>query len=723
MARPKRSLHHCGMCGQSFKTRMELDDHIANHAENGPATLSCPVCKWPFPDSLALEQHQIQNEHGTPQFPCESCGKAFRSQHTLEFHLKPPSPCVKQFTAAQAVQTSNERTDAPPSTNEQSAQAITCDRCPKIFGSQREYNAHRSFPDGECADHKKRTPPKKRPKAATSGYVDPDQSQQSVNDVLKYDDLSDSPDDLSESDEYCHDCKEVFKSKARFNAHALRCSMLSSSGVFASSSKSFEVRQSRAASAQQQATVDAFVTVSEGSKSIPEPRPLLQARSSTPSLNQPSSGTSAASLFRCNAKDCGKTCRSEAGLKVHKSDVHGIGGKPLDLGGKDSYILNPRMRDQLRAQGLLRTPSTGSSRARGRGEERQAASSPLRRPAPTPPQAGPSRAGGVAPLPSGILPPPFAGMLAPGPTAPAFDNNGVAEMEQAKHIHGKIMRLLIQSDIYIHHDGKMTVCGIGWKRIGLAKQPEVIDLFDKMCHLPKMLQGEYLPAPTTFKDEYKISYPVNDFAASPARDPSKPGLGVVAISCSKILLANGLQEVVKVAAIDLVTCRIVMNHLICTDPGAQVSDWRSPVTGLSSWKDMEAAREAGYKIFKGWSVARSALWKFIDKETIIVGYNLRSDLDTLRMVHGRAVDVAKVVEKAAKGPLSKMQLSLDSLSRDYPKKELKSDAKFGRDCLMNAFAARELGLWIVKHRDAFEKDAKQKSLDYQTVMPMVATAT
>jgi hypothetical protein len=35
---------------------------------------------------------------------------------------------------------------------------------------------------------------------------------------------------------------------------------------------------------------------------------------------------------------------------------------------------------------------------------------------------------------------------------------------------------------------------------------------------------------------------------------------------------------------------------------------------------------------------------------------------------------------------------------------------------MNAFAARELGLWVLKNREQFEKKAKQKTRDYQMVM-------
>jgi hypothetical protein len=315
-------------------------------------------------------------------------------------------------------------------------------------------------------------------------------------------------------------------------------------------------------------------------------------------------------------------------------------------------------------------------------------------------------------------------MSLPEVSHPSVNQGGAEDIEQARYINGKILRLLIQSDIFIYHDGKMTVCGINCSRIGVAKQPDVVGLFEDLIHLPRNLQGEFVPPPKAFLAEYNLQYPLAENKTPPRRDliRAKPGLGVVAISCAKVVLADGLQEVVKIAAVDVVTCQILMNHLVCTDPKAAVADWRSEATGIFSWRDMEEARKMGFKVFKGWSAARSALFRFIDKDTIILGHNLRSDLDSLRIVHGRAVDIAKVMEKAAKGPLSKAQLCLDSLSRDYPKAMLKNDPEFGRDCLIDACAIRELGLWTIKNRDKLEKDMRQKSISYQAVMPKPAAA-
>jgi hypothetical protein len=422
---------------------------------------------------------------------------------------------------------------------------------------------------------------------------------------------------------------------------------------------------------------------------------------------------SVAGKFACqNPLDgsCKRSFDSEQAVKEHQRAVHGGGSRLPDFPGKNSGILTSHAKQQLQKQGLLRSSSSASTGApcltlpisRAKGPSETAPLQGPRQAPPPPPGLRPmilSRLNTKVPLPSAT-----SGQSAGGP----------AETDQATFIYGKIVRLRIQSDITIQNDGNMLCGGIAWTRIGVAKQGDVVRMFDQFTHLPTKLQiKEYLPAPKTFKDEYQVHYPADDFRHSPDRIPDHSGHGVVALSCSKIVLHNGCQEAVKIAVVDVLSCRILMSFLIWTDTKASVKDWRPRVTGLSNIRDIEAARQAGYKVLKGWQAARAALWKFIDKETIILGYNLRADFDTLRMIHGRAVDIAKSVEKAAAGPLSRAQLSLDSLCREFPGVALKAHATFGRDCLVDAFAIREFGLWMIKQGDELVIKAKSKSREYQ----------
>jgi hypothetical protein len=723
--RKAQPLYHCGMCDKQFHSKSDLNAHTKDHADSGPAQLVCPVCIWSFEDSLSLEDHKIKNGHDTPRFTCQTCGKGFVTPRMLNEHTRPPFACSLNSTGGPVQAHASQQTD----------KKIACDRCSMTFRTRHEYDNHRSFKSNSpCADHNYRTPPKNR-----SGYRDPDAAKNTVSEMLGYsesddeeetggDEESEAPTNLSDGELWCSKCKNRFGSLARWNAHTLWCMTKHGSTEHDFDAKETNIRQP-SEGLQAPPTLNPphehRTDISREPKQSTLPSPVPSA---TPS-------TSAGGDFPCSV--CQRVSKSEAGLKQHKLDVHGVGGRGLDFTGKDSWMLNQRAREQLKADGLLRPPPTGPSRGRGEGERGRGGrgGQAVRAPPPGRTQQH-QRTIGTPGEPQHFTPAPipaFGTALSqhtplrhpPPPMpmhAPLGLPNGALEIEQAKQIMGKVLRLLIQSNIFIHHDGKMTVCGIGWTRIPVQKQPDVVGKFDGMCHLPKVVQHEYLPPPKAYRSDYQQQYPASEFEPSPAHDRAKPGFEVVALACTKVVLANGLQEVIKVAAVDLITCRILMNHLVCSDATAQVKDWRSLESGLFSWDDMEQARKLGYKVFKGWSAARSALWKFIDKDTIVVGHNLRSDLDALRMVHGRAVDIAKVAEKAAKGPVSKAQLALDSLSRDLPGHTLRNDPEYGRNVLMNAFASREMGLWIIKNKDEFERKMRQKSSDYQMVMPRNAAA-
>ncbi|KAF2798935.1 hypothetical protein K505DRAFT_391842 [Melanomma pulvis-pyrius CBS 109.77] len=463
----------------------------------------------------------------------------------------------------------------------------------------------------------------------------------------------------------CETCNKTFASWASYNQHFLMCTPRKVSTTSLSQASTLippaHPRQNPAVVAQQLPTSVA------PAKQPPIPKAPLVA-SATPDGGMydksPDPPHDAAPRQKGKGRCCG------VGLNLTEEERGSI-------------------RRQLQAVGVLKsslTPSTDPSKRRYQQ-----------------PQRVPRVA--VAPLPSVL---PYA------PTAQAPGVGGLEEMSEAAEICAQIMPLVLQSDVFIHNTGNITCCGIDWTRIGSNKQAAIVEKFAGLCHLPLRYQStEYVPSPITFKNEYQSNYPVTDFKPSPEHTNSSRALRVVALSCCKIILQNSFQEAVKIAAVDVLSCRILMNHLICTDPTAPVESWNRKITGLSSFHDIEAARQDGYKVLKGWNAARAALSKFIDRETVIVGYNLRSDLDALRIVHGRAVDVAKVFENAAKGPLSKQQLSLESLCRDLPGIHLTYHPIFGRDALQNAFAVRELGLWMLKYGERLNTIAKQKTLDLQ----------
>lgn len=731
-----KALHYCGMCSESFTSKTSYQNHAQNHQESAATTLLCQVCNFPFPDSLALEKHKIISGHSDQRYPCANCDDQFATHRGLHDHMRPPGCSKAPASSAQSSLPARPLHLHPPVAQQnrpvRPPPPVTCDRCATTFGTRQEYNKHRSFQaNTSCSDHNHKAPAKNR-----VGFVDPDKPKDANNDLqsaLGYGSSStsdgglssesDAPTNMTDDAHWCEQCKNKFPSMAQFNNHFLRCN----------------TQQPRSQTLKQVAAVKQIPVIPDSRESIqpslstskkqrlaghaPAPKAQHQLPVQPPARPSPtpSATTSGTGEFPCSVKACGKVSRSEAGLKVHLQDVHGIGGKAKDFDGKDAWMLSQSTRNERRQNGLLQPPPSGPSRGRGSGgrvpsgPNRPPPSSSVIRP-PVAPQSIPA----FRPLPQALARPPPAHAPHPPPMPTSSNMGGPYEMEQAQQIQGKMLRLLIQTDIFIRHDGKMNVCAIDWTRIGVEKQPDVSSMFQAMVHLPPALYNDYLPSPTAFADEYTAQYASAEFTNSPDRDRSKPGLEVVAIACSKVLLPNGCQEVIKIAAIDVVTCRILMDHLVCTDGNAPVANWRSDETGLFSWYDIEQARKHGYKVFKGWSAVRAALYKFIDKDTIVVGHNLRSDLDSLRMIHGRAVDIARVSEKRANGPLSKAQLSLDSLCRVFPTLTLKSDPEYGRDVLMNAFAIREMGLWVIKNKDEFEKKVKQLSRDWALIMPKQA---
>lgn len=692
MARaPAGKTHTCGRCEQKFDSRQELSKHLQNHSDAEPVTIQCKVCNFSF-DSLALEKHIINAGH------CQ---------------------------------------DTTP-------QRRKYDRCTETFSTERDYNRHREL--GEpCSDANYRDVWKTKPREA---YVDLDKPK--VIQLAYGSDISSTSTIMSQGGIQCKDCRKGFISEHAYHSHFLGCKPFNEKlaqnllpeivqvtepdETFAPTSRApqrrtlrLEYSEPRMPSATslaeasylmplQTMTLDTRPPVTRLSPTplndFPAPRParsVQQQNLAPPQGNTPPcSGTKD---FVCNINGCTRSYGSEAGLKMHKTDAHGIGGKVLDLRGKDSWMLSQRERERLKAEGLLRASPAPHG---GRGGSRGARPAPAPAVFHAPPPSAPSHR--LRPAAGPYSQTSHQTSVSPLPTSMNF--GGALEIEQAKFICGKTLRLLLQTNIFIHHDGRMSLGGIDWTRIRVSRQPDVAGMFNDMCHLPRKLQSlEYVPAPKTFAAEYTAQYPVAEIESAPARNPAKPAFEIISMSCSKITLGDGRREVVKIAAIDVLTCRVLMSYLVCTDPNASVSNWHSATTGLSSFQDMEDARQAGYRVLKGWMAARSALFKFIDKETIIVGYNLRSELDALRIIHGRAVDIAKVVEKAAQGPLSKAQVSLDSWCRDVANvATLKTDSVFGRDCIMNAFAAREIGLWTIKNKEKFEKAAKQKTKDYQSVM-------
>ena len=127
------------------------------------------------------------------------------------------------------------------------------------------------------------------------------------------------------------------------------------------------------------------------------------------------------------------------------------------------------------------------------------------------------------------------------------------------------------------------------------------------------------------------------------RRASRPKRAVVAINTDAVGVDGGLSEVVRVCAVDVLTDEVLVD--LWVQPYATVRSWRTRWSKATP-AVLKAARREG-KLVKGWDRARAAVWRFVDKETILVGHALHASLEVLRLRHARCVDTLLMTWEAS----------------------------------------------------------------------------
>ncbi|KAH7116787.1 hypothetical protein B0J11DRAFT_592802 [Dendryphion nanum] len=722
MGRPRlQKLWYCGKCGAAFTNKAVYEEHLEGH-EPAKQVWKCGVCKWPFDDILALEKHKIQNGHHLPvkdkiepgddglRFP-GPCSDAYRSPN-------PPDPAVAgdQFSVLdygpqdrgianpKHVAQFEIKDDAVVQQPVIDSAGVHCQNCKNTFKSMALYSRHFLL-------HCKPT-----------SQADKEEHNQNlaVNHVNHATNLSTQGSIDNTKEDIRNGSTQRPELKASTSFHDEVKSL--KPNILARASKSIVTPQPEVKRPVQ----------------IHRPATPMKAPESASLLVQikPSAIGRVVLRYACTVNDCKRSFRSEMGLQDHVRASHRIDENGQDLNRKDRWMPGQYARNQLKNTGFLEGPDANQNRL--------AQPSKLNKPSPTRappniPALNITLTGDIAGQchSSVALNPPPALRVAGGMVVkdlkkasnipPPMDSTmislcasvggGSDDVQEAENICGKIMRLDLQMDLSILHTGRISCDGIEWTRVPTAKYDGIRSMFDSLCNIPKHLQAEHpIPYAKAFLKHHVLMSPTGSFTTSPDVSENSTILDVISISCSRIVMAGNTFEAVKIAVIDVLSGRVLMNNFVCTDPDAPVSNWNTLVTGISSYQDFEDARLHGYKVFKGWDAVRKAMYTFVDKRTVIVGHNLREDLDTLRMIHGRGIDIPRFIEKVANGPLSVQQLSLDSVVRDLlPNKKLTTHITFGRDPLQNTFASREVILWYIKNVDKFTKWAKSTSLCYQRV--------
>jgi DNA polymerase III epsilon subunit-like protein len=186
-------------------------------------------------------------------------------------------------------------------------------------------------------------------------------------------------------------------------------------------------------------------------------------------------------------------------------------------------------------------------------------------------------------------------------------------------------------------------------------------------------------------------------APQPSR--GKKRRAAVAVDCEMVGIYGNRSELARLSAIDYLTGEVLIDRLV--KPDAQVTNWRSDVSGITKGK-MNSAIAAG-RALRGWKAAQVELWKYVDSETILVGQALKHDLAVLRMTHARIVDSAILTAEAV-GLKGGKQWGLKTLCKDLLARTIQGTS---HDSVQDALAAREVVLWCLNNPVAFQEWARK----------------
>ncbi|OAX77254.1 hypothetical protein ACJ72_08450 [Emergomyces africanus] len=116
--------------------------------------------------------------------------------------------------------------------------------------------------------------------------------------------------------------------------------------------------------------------------------------------------------------------------------------------------------------------------------------------------------------------------------------------------------------------------------------------------------------------------------------PSPDIRAAVAIDCEMGQAASGDSELIRVTLIDYFSAAVLIDSLVY--PNVKMQHYRTRFSGVTR-RDMETARRAGTCIM-GRDQARSAVWRYVGPETVVVGHSAHNDLESLRWIHSAVID-------------------------------------------------------------------------------------
>lgn len=140
---PER-IRDCEYCDESFRTKIDLKDHVSKFHGNKLNTHRCNVCAESFPLKSLLIAHTETKHKPVAEHLCSECGKVYPSAYGLKAHLHSHSQ-AKPFACQHCPSTfrfqSNLNRHLFTHTGERN---FFCDVCNKAFFSNDDMRKHRS---------------------------------------------------------------------------------------------------------------------------------------------------------------------------------------------------------------------------------------------------------------------------------------------------------------------------------------------------------------------------------------------------------------------------------------------------------------------------------------------------------------------------------------------------------------------------------------------------
>lgn len=182
----------------------------------------------------------------------------------------------------------------------------------------------------------------------------------------------------------------------------------------------------------------------------------------------------------------------------------------------------------------------------------------------------------------------------------------------------------------------------------------------------------------------------------------------VALDCEMARTEAG-NECVQLCAVDILTGERIVDTGVF--PVSKVISWNTRWSGMS-WPKLKAMQREG-KTVKGWTAARSELFRFIDSETVLVGHSLENDLKCLGIIHERVVDTALLTKDAAAEHLGgdcNRKWALKKLSAAFLNMPIQQSSS-GHDCMEDTLATREVLLFCLQRPDLLDQWAVEAAIE------------